>query len=148
VEMARSEHYRMISVAVAADLSPNGYWHAAKRTAMHRNTLQHTATHCNTLQLLHTAAHCTATHFDTLQPCTAMSHNTPQHPATHSELTSGDEGAGKDSSLMSRDSHTSPPAPTTELPHAYAVHCTATCHTHTCHMTHTCVWHDSFMRVT
>ena len=30
VELARHEHFRMISVAVAADLSPNGYRHACK----------------------------------------------------------------------------------------------------------------------
>jgi len=33
VELARSEHFRMVSVAVAADLSPNGYRHAAKPSA-------------------------------------------------------------------------------------------------------------------
>ena len=33
VELARSEHFRMVSVAVTADLSPNGYLHAAKLSA-------------------------------------------------------------------------------------------------------------------
>ena len=33
VELARNEHFRMISVSVAADLSPNGYRHACKPCA-------------------------------------------------------------------------------------------------------------------
>jgi len=33
VELARHEHFRMISVSVAADLSPNGYRHASKPCA-------------------------------------------------------------------------------------------------------------------
>jgi len=46
-----------------------------QHTATHCSTLQRTATHCNTLQ--HTAAHC-----DTLQH-TATHRNTLQHTATH-----------------------------------------------------------------
>ena len=61
-------------------------WHMSlQHIATHCNTLHHTATHCNTLQ--HTATHCntlqhTATHCNTLQH-TARHCNTLQHTATH-----------------------------------------------------------------
>ena len=56
-----------------------------QHTATHCNTLQHTATHCSILQ--HTATHCstlqhTAAHCNTLQH-TAAHCNTLQHTAAH-----------------------------------------------------------------
>jgi len=75
----------------------NHYQHLeARPAAPHCNTLQHTATHCNTLQLeaRHTAPHCntlqhTATHCNALQleaRHTAPHRNTLQHTATHCNL--------------------------------------------------------------
>jgi len=59
-----------------------------QQTASHCNTLQHTATHCNTRNTLQrTTTHCnalqhTSTHYNTLQH-TATHCNALQHTATH-----------------------------------------------------------------